>query len=201
MSHYGQDKNRHHSAYDIFKVIFHNQNLHMLVKISLKFDLNGSIDNKPSVVWTMAWHWTGNMPLFEPMMLSLPTHTVGLVQRCIINALELLQCCPKSSIWPQLSYQLTKSKVILQKMNERPSEIWISTEYFRINHVYHGMWLYHEHIGVTKNGCHFADFQRRFFFVWKANWNLFPKDSIKISQHRYIEWLPAKEVTSHYLNW
>ena len=38
------------------------------IKISLKFVPKGPIDNIPALVQILAWHWTGDKPLSEPMM-------------------------------------------------------------------------------------------------------------------------------------
>ena len=39
-----------------------------MIKISLKFVPNGSIDNIPALVQIMAWRQTGNEPLSETML-------------------------------------------------------------------------------------------------------------------------------------
>ena len=69
LTHCGRDK-----MADIFKCIFLNENCCILIKISLKYVLKGSIDNNPALVQIMAWCRIGNKPLFEPMMVSLLTH-------------------------------------------------------------------------------------------------------------------------------
>ena len=53
---------------DIFKLIFLNENICISIKISPKYVPMGPIDNKPALVQVMAWHWTGDKPLSEPMM-------------------------------------------------------------------------------------------------------------------------------------
>ena len=58
----------------IFKCIFLNANASISLKISLKFVPKGSIDNIPALVPKMAWRRSGDKPLSEPMMISLPTH-------------------------------------------------------------------------------------------------------------------------------
>ena len=58
----------------IFKYIFLNGKVWILIKISLKCVPNGSINNIPALDQIMAWHWLGNKSLSEPMMVSLPTH-------------------------------------------------------------------------------------------------------------------------------
>ena len=56
------------SADDIFKCIFLNENVRILIQISLKFVRKGSIDNKPALVPVMAWRRTGDKPSPEPML-------------------------------------------------------------------------------------------------------------------------------------
>ena len=58
----------------IFKHIFLNENIWILIKISLKFVPNGPINNIPALVQIMAWRQPGAKPLSEPMMVSLRTH-------------------------------------------------------------------------------------------------------------------------------
>ena len=54
-------------ADDIFKCILMNENVCILIHISLKFVPKGSIDDKPALVQIMAWCRAGNKPLPEPM--------------------------------------------------------------------------------------------------------------------------------------
>ena len=61
-------QNGHHFADDVFKCIFLNGNLWILIKISLKFAPKGSINNIPALVQIMAWRRIGDKPLSEPMM-------------------------------------------------------------------------------------------------------------------------------------
>ena len=67
-------RNEQHFADDIFKRIFLNENVWISIKISLKFVPKGPINNFPALVQTMAWHRSGDKPLSEPMMVSLPMH-------------------------------------------------------------------------------------------------------------------------------
>ena len=67
-------RNEQHFADDIFKCIFFNENVWVAIKISLKFIPKGPINNIPALVRIMAWRRSGDKPLSEPMMLSLPTH-------------------------------------------------------------------------------------------------------------------------------
>ena len=58
----------------MFKCIFLNENVWIPIEISLKFVPKDSIDNNPALFQTMAWRRPGDKPLFEPMMVRLPTH-------------------------------------------------------------------------------------------------------------------------------
>ena len=45
LTHWGRDQNVRHSAHDIFKCIFSNENVWISIKISLKFVPQGPINN------------------------------------------------------------------------------------------------------------------------------------------------------------
>ena len=53
---------------DIFKRIFLNENVAILIQISQLIVSKGPIDNKPALVQIMACRRTGDKPLSEPMM-------------------------------------------------------------------------------------------------------------------------------------
>ena len=55
-------------ADDIFKHIFWNENVRILILISLKFEPKDPIDNKSALVQVMAWCRIGDKPLPEAMM-------------------------------------------------------------------------------------------------------------------------------------
>ena len=63
-----------HFPDDIFKWIFLNENVWILIKISLKFVPRGPISNIPALVQIMAWRRPGDTPLSEPMAVSLLMH-------------------------------------------------------------------------------------------------------------------------------
>ena len=67
-------QNGHHFPDDIFQWIFLNENVWILIKISLKFVLKRPINNIPALVQIMAWCQTGHKPLSEPMMVRLLMH-------------------------------------------------------------------------------------------------------------------------------
>ena len=70
----GRDKMAAIFADYIFKCNFLNETFWISNKISLKCVPQGLIDNKPSLVRIMGCRRTGDKPLAEPMMVSLPTH-------------------------------------------------------------------------------------------------------------------------------
>ena len=63
-----------HFSVDIYTCIFFNESCCILIKFSLKYARKDPIDNNPALVQIMAWHRSGNKPLSEPTMISLPTH-------------------------------------------------------------------------------------------------------------------------------
>ena len=67
-------QNGRHFPDDIFKCIFLNENIWILIDMSLKFFPKGPINNIPALVQIMAWRRPGDKPLSEPMMVSLLTH-------------------------------------------------------------------------------------------------------------------------------
>ena len=67
-------QNERHLPDDIFKCIFLNENVSILIKISQKFVPKGPINNIPALVQIMAWRRSGDKPLSEPMVVSLLMH-------------------------------------------------------------------------------------------------------------------------------
>ena len=67
-------QNGRHFADDTFKRIFLNENVEILIKISLKFVPNGRINNIPALGQVMARRRPGDKPLTEPMVVRLLTH-------------------------------------------------------------------------------------------------------------------------------
>ena len=53
---------------NIIKYILLNENISILIKISLKFISKGPINNIPALVQIMAWRRPGDKPLSKPMM-------------------------------------------------------------------------------------------------------------------------------------
>ena len=63
-----------HFTDDNFECIFFKENAWISIKIWLKFNLKGPINNIPALVQIMTWQRSGDKPLSEPMMISLLTH-------------------------------------------------------------------------------------------------------------------------------
>ena len=66
-------RNGRHFPDGIFKCIFLNENFWISIKFSLKLVPKFRINDMPALVQIMAWHYPGNKPLFEPMIVSLLT--------------------------------------------------------------------------------------------------------------------------------
>ena len=60
-----------HFADDIFKCIFLNEKVLIFIQISLKLVPKNPINNKSTLFQIMAWCWSGDKPLSEPMLVYL----------------------------------------------------------------------------------------------------------------------------------
>ena len=69
-----QRRNVCHFADNIFKCIFLREYIWISINISLRFVPKGEINNILTLDQIMAWHWLGNKPLSEPMMVILLMH-------------------------------------------------------------------------------------------------------------------------------
>ena len=96
-------QNEQHFADDIFKRIFFNENVWISIKISLKFVPKGPINNIPALVQIMAWRRSGDKPLSDPMMVSLPTHII--YASLGLNELTISCYHFKNIWWSDISYQ------------------------------------------------------------------------------------------------
>ena len=65
------EQNGWHFTDNIFKLIFLNENIGVLIIILLKFVPKGPIDNKSALVQVMAWHQTGVKPFTEPILIKI----------------------------------------------------------------------------------------------------------------------------------
>ena len=95
-------QNGRHFADDIFKWIFLNENVWILINISLKFVPQGPINNIPALVQIMAWRRRGDKPLSGPMMDRLPTHICVTRPQWVNSDLcsASLQCCVHYHVIP-----------------------------------------------------------------------------------------------------
>ena len=114
-----------HFADDIFTCIFFNENCCILIKFSLKYVHEGPNDNNPALVQIMAWRRSGDKPLSEPMMVSLPTHIcVTRPQWVNVNACLAPSHCLKAMMtychlgtWEKLKWIFNKNIIIFIQEN------------------------------------------------------------------------------------
>ena len=66
--------------FEIHLISLH-ENIRILTQIALNFIVQGQKDNKSSLVRVMAWHWTGEKSLPEPI--SLLTHVCTIRSQCV----------------------------------------------------------------------------------------------------------------------
>ena len=74
LTHWGRDKMAAMSQTTLSNAFCLNENVEILIKVSLKLVNKGPIKNIPALVQIMAWRRPGDKPLSEPMMVRLPTH-------------------------------------------------------------------------------------------------------------------------------
>ena len=70
-------QNDHHFTEDILKYFFVNEKFCISIQISLKFVPEGSTDYKSSLVQVMAWCWTADKPLPEPLLIQFAIPYMG----------------------------------------------------------------------------------------------------------------------------
>ena len=61
-------QNGRYFAEEIFRYIFVNAKVRILIKISLKFVLKGAIENNPALVQIITWRRLNVKPLSEPIL-------------------------------------------------------------------------------------------------------------------------------------
>ena len=59
---------------NVFKRTFLNENVWILIKMSLKCVAKGPVNNIPSLLQVMAWRRSGDKPISEPMVVRLQMH-------------------------------------------------------------------------------------------------------------------------------
>ena len=74
LTHWGREEMNNISQ-TTFSYVFSSMKMfEFRLKLKLKFVPKGPINNIPALVQIMAWRRSGDKPLSEPMMVSLPTH-------------------------------------------------------------------------------------------------------------------------------
>ena len=142
-------QNGRHFADYVFKCILLNENVWILLQISLNFVPKGPVNNIPSSIQIMAWRWPGDKPLSESMVVSLLMHIcVALPQW--INGL--------SPIWWQSSYE--ESMVI-------PLMIWVMSCWFHtvVNRI-SGFQIIKNHINIPTIWAYWKSIV---LFIWPSN--------------------------------
>ena len=90
-------QNDRHFADDIFKCISLNENICLSIKDSLKFVLEGPINNIPGLFQIMVWCRPGDKPLSEPMMVSSLKHICVTRSQWVLT----LMWCQQMEFYPQ----------------------------------------------------------------------------------------------------
>ena len=107
-------QNGRHFTDDIFKCIFFNENVWILLKISLKFVPNIWINHIPVLVQIMAWCRPGDKPLSEPMMICL------LKQICVtrpqwVNSIQAwISYYIDYKVWYEIAYPFLNMSMLFQ---------------------------------------------------------------------------------------
>ena len=110
-------QNGRHFTDDVFKCIFLNENVWILLKLSLKFVPKGPINNIPSRVQVMTWRRQGDKPISGPMMVSLLTH-ICVAQPQWVN----LQVPSLQETWRREDSQKTHREEQVSRPTERHTE-------------------------------------------------------------------------------
>ena len=93
---WGPRQNDRHFADDILKGILFNENICILINISLKVVPNDPINIIPALVQIMAWRRLGDKTLSESMVVSLQTHIHVTRPQCV-NSQVHVQIDPRYS--------------------------------------------------------------------------------------------------------
>ena len=119
---------------DVLKWIFLNENVWILIEISLKFVPRGPINNMPALVQIMAWRQPGNKPFSEPMMVSLLTRICVTrpqwLTKCtwqhVSSLVAIMACCLLGT-----NFFLTNADLLsIGSLGTTISEIWIKIRPF-----------------------------------------------------------------------
>ena len=100
-------QNGHYFPDDMFKGIFLNENVSILITISVKFVPRCPINNIPALVQIIAWRRPGDEPLSEPIMVSLLSHI------CVTRPQRFKQ--PNVTFWRETRIQGFKSIYVAKR--------------------------------------------------------------------------------------
>ena len=118
----------HHFTDNIFKCIFINEKLCILIWIPLNFVPMGPIDNESTSVQVMAWRRTGDKPLPEPMLIHFVDVALEGEELNLINIWQLhvntsptwttsqssIQCSFSITQWCQWCYKPIRSFILIR---------------------------------------------------------------------------------------
>ena len=105
-------QNGRHFTDDIFKRIFLNENVRILMKLSLKFVPKDPFNNISALFQIMAWCRPGDKPLSEPKMVSLLTYICVTQPQCVKPSMWSF-CISVTSGWDNsLLYGVSYSGII-----------------------------------------------------------------------------------------
>ena len=135
-----------HFADDIFTCIFFNENCCILIKFSLKYVNKGPIDNNTALVQIMAWRRSGDKPLSETMMISLPTHI------CVIRP-QWVNAFPSSAAYMRQWTRSAWFQIMARRLFRRQSIIWTKTDVLSIGPLgtnFSEIWIKTQHFSFKK---------------------------------------------------
>ena len=150
-------------ADDTFKRIFLNENVRILIKISLKFVPKGPMNNSPALVQIMTWRRSGDKPLSEPMMVSLLTHIcvtrpqwdniVFAVFKFLVVRFYLYFACKAV----QLLYSRLSKKTRLSSTNSRKMSTSLLNSWYRSLLTYNSFKITRLCVQIAKYGDWYDD--------------------------------------------
>ena len=125
-------QNGHCFPDDIFQCIFLNENIWISMNISLKFVPKGPINNIPALVQIMAWHWQGDKPLSEPLMVRLSMH-ICITRPQWVNLKLLPEPMLVAYHHQQINFVLNKRNKHRWNLNQNTiMKIWLANAAYRI---------------------------------------------------------------------
>ena len=96
-------QNGRHFTANVFRCIFLNGNIRILIEIWLKFVPKCSVNSIPALVQIMAWCRLGDKPLSEPMMVRLLKHICATLPQWIKPVMSYCHRDPQGQTYRQIS--------------------------------------------------------------------------------------------------